>query len=123
MRVRWKYNRLGHVEIWDEANQTPREGDIYLQTEDDVNAFFNHIGQDISEVMIDDWDHAEIEPEWFGDEYMLKKEAEKAQANEIAVHRAHENREIIRLEKGIRRNEKGFLHDLTGQDEEDYNEQ
>ena len=74
MKVRWKYDRFGCVEVWDEANQTPREGDIYLQTEDDVNAFFNHIGQDISEVMIDDWDHAEIEPEWFGDEYIIKRQ-------------------------------------------------
>ena len=67
MRVRWKYNRFGHVEIWDESNPTPRESDLYLQTEEDVETFFGSIGMSTGDVNIDDWDYAEIEPEWFGD--------------------------------------------------------
>ncbi len=67
MRVRWKYNRFGHVEIWDESNPAPRESDVYLQSEEDVKAFFDSIGTITDDVNIDDWDYAEIEQEWFGD--------------------------------------------------------
>ena len=73
MRVRWKYNRFGHVEIWDESNPTPRESDLYLQTEEDVETFFGSIGMSADDVNIDDWDYAEIESEWFGDNYAHKK--------------------------------------------------
>ena len=44
--------------------------------------------------------------------------------NETVRSKNKENyNERAQLDKGIRRNEKQFLHDLTGQDEEDYNEQ
>jgi hypothetical protein len=33
-----------------------------------------------------------------------------------------DRQELLGLQKGIGRNEKRFLHDLTGQDEEEYNE-
>ncbi len=64
MTVRWKYNRFGHVEIWDESKQTPRETDVYLQTEEDVKAFFDSIGMSISDVNVDDWDTCE-DPGYF----------------------------------------------------------
>lgn len=69
MRVRWKYNRFGHVEVWDESNQTPREADFYIQIEESVDAFFNHIGLDVHEVLIDEWDYAEVEDDYFGERY------------------------------------------------------
>lgn len=40
MRIRWKYNRFGHIEIWDESKQTPREADLYFQVDTDVTGFF-----------------------------------------------------------------------------------
>jgi hypothetical protein len=76
MKIRWKYNRFGHVEVWDESKQMPREADVYVQTEEDVNAFFDSIGMSIVEVNIDDWDYAEIEPEWFEDDYLQKHKGE-----------------------------------------------
>jgi hypothetical protein len=73
MKVRWKYSRLGHVEIWDESNPTPREADIYIRAEESIDAFFNHIGLDVNEVLAEEWDYAEIEPEWW-DDYAPKSE-------------------------------------------------
>lgn len=58
----WRYNRFGHVEIWQgEVNpyEVGREGDELLQVDTDVEAFFDHIGQNMDEVYPGDWDTAE----------------------------------------------------------------
>ncbi len=56
--IRWKYNRFGHVEIWNEDKPTDRPGkaDIYLQVDTDVKAFFEVIGLNQDEVNVNDWD-------------------------------------------------------------------
>ncbi len=56
--IRWRYNRFGHVEIWNEDKPAdcPGEADIYLQVDTDVKAFFEVIGMNHEEVNVDDWD-------------------------------------------------------------------
>jgi len=54
--IRWKYNRFGHVEIWGESNKEPRESDIYLQVDTDVQSFFEQIGIDPENVNVEDSD-------------------------------------------------------------------
>lgn len=57
--ITWYYNKSGHVSIWKGAIESPKEkmdADIYLQTDTEVEVFFEKIGQKIAEVQIGDWD-------------------------------------------------------------------
>lgn len=54
MTIRWKYNRFGHVEIWEDANKATGESDLYLQIDTDVKSFFEQIGVDMDDVEIEE---------------------------------------------------------------------
>jgi len=56
--IRWKYNRFGHVEIWNEnrPSKATQEADIYIQVDTDLQAFFEQIGMNPEEVNVEDWD-------------------------------------------------------------------
>ncbi len=50
--IRWKYNRFGHVEVWEDANKAAGESDLYIQVDTDVKAFFESIGIDMDGIEI-----------------------------------------------------------------------
>jgi hypothetical protein len=52
--ISWKYNRFGHVEIWNGDKIEAREADLYLQVDFDVAAFFNQQGLDFDDIEIDE---------------------------------------------------------------------
>ncbi len=62
--ISWKYNRFGHVEIWNSDNIEAREADLYLQVDSDVKAFFNQQGLDVDDIEIDETGHCE-DPGYF----------------------------------------------------------
>lgn len=61
--ITWKYNRFGHLEVW-EGTEARGESDLYIQSEDDVEAFFDHIGIPADMVDPGDWDTCE-DPDYF----------------------------------------------------------
>lgn len=52
--ISWKYNRFGHVEIWNSDKIEAREADLYIQADFDVRAFFNQQGLDVDDIEIDE---------------------------------------------------------------------
>lgn len=62
--IRWKYNRFGHVEIWEDADSAEGEADLYLQVDTDVQAFLEQIGVDPDDVEIDETGECE-DPGYF----------------------------------------------------------
>lgn len=62
-KITWKYNRYGHVEVWN-GDEDEEEADLYIQQEADVNEFFRKIGLDPETVNIDDFDTVE-DPGYF----------------------------------------------------------
>ena len=62
-KISWKYNRFGHVEVWN-GPMTEKEADLYIQQDTDVKAFFEHIGVDPDTVNPGDFDIAD-DPGYF----------------------------------------------------------
>jgi len=52
--ISWKYNRFGHVEVWNSKKIEDRQADLYIQGEFDVRAFFNQQGLEVDDLEIDE---------------------------------------------------------------------
>lgn len=61
--ITWKYNRYGHVEVW-QGTEMKGESDLYIQADYDVEAFFNQIGFNMDQIDIGDFDTCE-DPGYF----------------------------------------------------------
>ncbi len=48
--INWRYNRFGHVEIWNSDTIEAREADLYLQVDFDIRVFFNQQGLDVEDM-------------------------------------------------------------------------
>ncbi|PGO60681.1 hypothetical protein [Priestia megaterium] len=59
--ITWHYNRLGHVEIYKGIVKREyidsNESDLLLQNDYEVQAFFSHVGYELEEVYVNDFDH------------------------------------------------------------------
>ncbi|WP_145949577.1 hypothetical protein [Paenibacillus sp. Y412MC10] len=53
----WRYNKDGHVEIWNGSiiPDQAAESDLYLQQDTDVKSFFNAFGMKLNDISIGDW--------------------------------------------------------------------
>ncbi len=61
--IEWCYNKFGHMEIWN-IPRSSREADLYMQSEDDVISFLDHLGMKLDDISPGDCDTAE-DPGYF----------------------------------------------------------
>ena len=53
----WRYNEHGHLEVWDVTHlgeSTDRESDLYIQSDIEIESFFESFGINFSEINIGD---------------------------------------------------------------------
>lgn len=64
--LRWRYNRFGHIELWNlnKHDKPSREADLYMQGQDDVRMFFQTLGLNPDEAEIGDEGTA-VDPGYF----------------------------------------------------------